>query len=83
LQNQGVDPADNVGGLPTGRDVAIGYLRGCMRGRTLKWFDDEITSKTNWKLTNLIDSTGQANLVAINGRTAVQIGANGLNEAVG
>jgi hypothetical protein len=36
LQNQGVDPADNAGGPPTGREVAIGYLRGCMRGRTLE-----------------------------------------------
>ncbi|CAG8617442.1 12818_t:CDS:2 [Acaulospora morrowiae] len=63
--------------------VAIGYLRGCMRGRTLEWFDDEITTKANWKLTNLTDDTGQANLVAINGRTAIQIGADGLNEALG
>ena len=78
-----VDPADNAGGPPTGREVAIGYLRGCMRGRTLEWFDDEITSKANWELTNLTDGTGQANLVAVNGRTALQIGANGLNEALG
>ena len=82
LQNQGVDPADAVGGPPTGRDQAIGYLRGCMRGRTLEWFDDEITTKQNWKLTNLLDNTGQGNLVAVNGRTAVQLGANLLNEAV-
>ncbi|CAG8837008.1 42772_t:CDS:2, partial [Gigaspora margarita] len=27
LQNQDVDPADNAGGPPTGRKVAIGYLR--------------------------------------------------------
>ncbi|CAG8656161.1 10944_t:CDS:2, partial [Acaulospora colombiana] len=78
-----VDPADNVGGPPTGREVAIGYLRGCMRGRTLEWFDDEITTKANWELTNLTDGTGQANLVAVNGRTAIQIGADGLNEALG
>ncbi|CAG8847167.1 44728_t:CDS:2, partial [Gigaspora margarita] len=37
LQNQGVNLADNAAGPPTGREVAIGYLRGCMRGRTLKW----------------------------------------------
>src|SRR3954449_10630462 len=30
LQNQGVDLADNAGGPPTGKDQAIGYLRGCM-----------------------------------------------------
>ncbi|UZO09460.1 uncharacterized protein OCT59_029683 [Rhizophagus irregularis] len=70
-------------GPPTGRDNAIGHLRACMRGRTLKWFDDEITTKQNWEVTNLFDNTGQANLVAVNGRTAVQIGANALNEAVG
>ncbi|PKK74069.1 hypothetical protein RhiirC2_775243 [Rhizophagus irregularis] len=79
----GVDLADNAGGPPTGRDQAIGYLRGCMQGRTLEWFDDEITTKQNWKLQNLTDGTGQANLVAVNGRTAIQIGADGLNEALG
>ncbi|RIA79831.1 hypothetical protein C1645_839825, partial [Glomus cerebriforme] len=52
LQNQTVDPADNAGGPPIGREVAIGYLRG-------------------W----------QANLVAVNRRTAVQIGNQALNEA--
>ncbi|UZO01018.1 uncharacterized protein OCT59_012127 [Rhizophagus irregularis] len=52
-------------------------------GRTLEWFDEEITTKTNWELTNLTDGTGQANLVAVNGRTAIQIGADGLNEALG
>ncbi len=36
LQNQGVDPADNAGGLSTERDQVIGYLRDCMRGRTLE-----------------------------------------------
>ncbi|UZO21426.1 uncharacterized protein OCT59_013819 [Rhizophagus irregularis] len=54
-----------------------------MRGRTLEWFDEEITTKTNCELTNLTDGTGQANLVAVNGRTALQIGADGLNEALG
>src|SRR6266498_4808226 len=54
-----------------------------MRGRTLEWFDEEITTKTNWELTNLTDGTGQANLVAVNRRTAVQIGADSLNEALG
>ncbi|CAI2186344.1 18006_t:CDS:2 [Funneliformis geosporum] len=47
LQNQGVDPADNARGLPTGREIAIGYLRGCIRGRALEWFDEEITTKQN------------------------------------
>jgi hypothetical protein len=54
-----------------------------MRGRTLEWFDEEITTKQNWELVNLTDGTGQANLVAVNGRTALQIGADGLNEALG
>jgi hypothetical protein len=83
LQNRGIDPNDNVAGPPTGKDNAIGHLRACMRGRTLEWFDDEITTKQNWELTNLLNNTGQANLVAVNGRTALQIGANALNEAVG
>jgi hypothetical protein len=83
LQNQGVDLADNAGSPPTGREVAIGYLRGCMRGRALEWFDEEITTKQNWELANLLDNTGQANLVAVNGRTAVQIGNQALNEAFG
>jgi hypothetical protein len=72
-----------VGGSPTGRDQAIGYLRGCMRGRTLEWFDDEITTKQNWELANLLDNTGQTNLVAVNGRIALQIGVNALNKANG
>jgi hypothetical protein len=83
LQNQGVDLADNVEGPPTRRKIAIEYLKGCMRGRTLEWFDDEITSKANWNLTNLIDGTRQANLVVVNGHTAIQIGANELNETLG
>ena len=62
LQNRGIDPA---GAGANGRAQALGHLRACMRGRTLKWFDEEITTKTNWKLTNLTDGTGQANLVAV------------------
>ncbi|CAG8846802.1 16505_t:CDS:2, partial [Gigaspora margarita] len=31
LQNQGVNLADNVAGPPTGREVAMGYLRGYKR----------------------------------------------------
>ncbi|CAB5136913.1 unnamed protein product [Rhizophagus irregularis] len=83
LQNRGINSNDNAAGPPTGRDNAIGHLRACIRGRTLEWFDDEITTKQNWELTNLLDNTGQVNLVAVNGQTAVQIGANALNEAVG
>ncbi|CAI2185636.1 5930_t:CDS:2, partial [Funneliformis geosporum] len=48
---------------------------------TGKEFNEEITTKINWELTNLTDSTGQVNLVAINRYTALQIGANGLNKA--
>ncbi|CAI2191768.1 1450_t:CDS:2, partial [Funneliformis geosporum] len=66
-----VDLADNAGGPPAGRKVEIGYLRGCMRGRTLEWFDNEITTKRNWELSNLLDNTRQANLVAVNRRTAL------------
>ncbi|GBB92445.1 hypothetical protein RclHR1_20020006 [Rhizophagus clarus] len=36
LQRHGIDPVNNAGGPPIGRDQAIGYLRGCMRGRTLE-----------------------------------------------
>ncbi|CAG8683005.1 7441_t:CDS:2 [Cetraspora pellucida] len=60
LQNQGVNLADNAGDPPTGREVAIGYLRG----------------------SNLLDNTGQANIVAVNGYTAIQIEANRINEAL-
>ncbi len=70
-----------MGGPPTGRKVAIGYLRRCMRRRVLEWFDEEITTKQNWELANLLDNTEQANLIAVNGRTAVQIGNQALNEA--
>src|SRR5215213_1883036 len=40
LHNRGIDPNDNLAGPPAGRDNAIGHLRGCMRGRTLEWFDN-------------------------------------------
>ncbi|CAI2187824.1 12566_t:CDS:2 [Funneliformis geosporum] len=65
LQNREIDPNDNIAGPLIGRDNVIGHLRSCMRGRTLEWFDDEITIKQNWKLTNLLDNTRQVNLVAI------------------
>ena len=80
LQNRGIDPA---GAGANERAQAKGYLRSCMRGKTLEWFDEEITTKTNWELTNLTDGTGQAKLVAVNGRMAIQIGADGLNEILG
>ena len=38
-----------------------------MRGRTLEQFDEEITTKQNWELSNLLDNTEQVNLIAING----------------
>ncbi|CAI2194204.1 14224_t:CDS:2, partial [Funneliformis geosporum] len=37
----------------------------------------------NWELTNLTDSIGQVNLVAVNERNAEQIGTDGLNKALG
>jgi len=80
LQNREIDL---TGAGANGRAQALGHLRVCMRGRTLEWFDEEITIKTNWELTNLTDGTGQANLVAVNGRMAIQIGADGLNEILG
>ena len=54
-----------------------------MRGRTLEWLNDEITTKQNWELVNLTDGIGQVNLVTVNGRNVGQIGADGLNEALG
>ncbi|CAG8650448.1 20553_t:CDS:2 [Cetraspora pellucida] len=75
LQNWGIDPNNNAGGPPTERDNAIGHLRACIRGRTLEWFDDEITTKQNWELTNLLDNTGQANLVAQSGNAIVKLRA--------
>ncbi|CAI2180683.1 12546_t:CDS:2 [Funneliformis geosporum] len=45
LQNQGVNSVDNAGSPPTGKEVVIGYLRGCMSERTLEWFDEEITTR--------------------------------------
>ena len=44
LQNQEIDPA---GAGANGRAQALGYLRACMRERTLEWFDKEIITKTN------------------------------------
>ncbi|CAG8764712.1 15686_t:CDS:2, partial [Cetraspora pellucida] len=45
-------------------------------------FDEEITTKQNWELANLLDNTGQANIVAVNRCTAIQIGANRINKAL-
>ena len=70
MQNRDIDPAEVS---VNGRAQAKGYLRSCMRERTLEWFDEEITTKTNWELTNLTDGTGQAKLVAVNGCNAGQI----------
>ncbi|GES89164.1 hypothetical protein GLOIN_2v1778046 [Rhizophagus clarus] len=88
LQSQNVDLADNAGAPIIGKDQAIGYLRGCMRGRALEWFDEEITTKQNWELTNLLDNTGQANLVAdedwcIAGGHPTNIAINALNANAG
>ena len=55
LQNRGIDLA---GADANRRDQVLEHLRGCMRGRTLEWFDEEITIKINWKLINLTDGTG-------------------------
>ncbi|RIA83579.1 hypothetical protein C1645_833599 [Glomus cerebriforme] len=60
-----VDLADNMGGSLMEREVTIGYLRGCMRGRTLEWFDEEIITKQNWELANLLDNTEQTNLLRV------------------
>ncbi|GES81414.1 hypothetical protein GLOIN_2v1778046 [Rhizophagus clarus] len=80
LQNWGIDPA---GAGANGRAQAIGHLRACMRGRTLEWFDEKITTKQNWELQNLLDGTAQATLQGINGLNADAIGVNGINEANG
>jgi len=45
LQRYGIYPNDNAGGLLTERDQTIGYLRGCMKRRTLEWFNKEIITK--------------------------------------
>ena len=79
MQNWGIDPA---GAGANGRAQAKEYLRSYMRERTLEWFNEEITTKTNWELINLTDGTGQANLIVVNKCTAVQIGADSLNEAL-
>ena len=80
MQNRGIDPA---GAGANGRAQVIGHLRACMRGRTLEWFDEEITTKQNWELQNLLDGTAQATLQGVNGLNAGAIGVNGINEANG
>ena len=79
MKNHAIDPA---GAEANKRAQTLGHLREFIRGRILEWFDEEIITKINWELTSLTDSTGQANLVAVNGRTALQIGADNLNEAL-
>ncbi|CAG8667060.1 9356_t:CDS:1, partial [Paraglomus brasilianum] len=72
VEARGINVADGAG-APTGRDVGKGLLRGCMRGRLLEWYDENITTKQNFELCNLLDNTGQATIQLVAGRTAVQI----------
>ncbi|CAI2190226.1 2178_t:CDS:2, partial [Funneliformis geosporum] len=61
LQNQGVNSADNASALPTGREVAIGYLRGCMSGRTLEWIRQFGYSKWMYSFSDrLNEAVGQS-----------------------
>ncbi|CAG8605871.1 6391_t:CDS:2, partial [Diversispora eburnea] len=83
IEGRGIDVADAVGGPPTGRDHAKGLLRGCMRGPMLEWYDENITTKQNFELHNLLDNTAQGTIQLVAGRTAVQLGAQALREANG
>ncbi|CAG8657084.1 1832_t:CDS:1 [Paraglomus brasilianum] len=82
VEARGINVADGAG-APAGRDVGKGLLRGCMRGRLLEWYDENITTKQNFELCNLLDNTGQATIQLVAGRTAVQIGNQAINQANG
>ncbi|CAG8822314.1 16982_t:CDS:2, partial [Gigaspora rosea] len=81
LEGRNIDVADGAGGPPAGRVITKGLLRGCMRGKALEWYDENITTKQNFELHNLLDNTGQANIQAVATRTRAQLGNQALREA--
>ncbi|RIB04723.1 hypothetical protein C2G38_2221521 [Gigaspora rosea] len=83
LEGRNIDVADGAGGPPAGRVITKGLLRGCMRGKALEWYDENITTKQNFELHNLLDNTGQANIQAVATRTRAQLGNQALREANG
>src|SRR6185437_17146246 len=61
---------------------AHGLFETCLKGDAKDWYERSLRRK-NWELGNLLDNTGQVDLGATQGRTAVQLGANLRHGAVG
>ncbi|RHZ63718.1 hypothetical protein Glove_328g99 [Diversispora epigaea] len=78
LVGSGID----VGAGHANRVNAHGVFAASLKGAAKDWYKRTIYRK-NWKLRNLPDNTAQANLGAVQGRTAAQLGAQALNWANG
>ena len=65
------------GGVPAGRDRAMGVLRSSLRGSIAEWFDEHIMGK-NWKLTYFISHHGNINMAQLRALPIAQGGANAL-----
>ncbi|CAJ0838839.1 692_t:CDS:2 [Entrophospora sp. SA101] len=78
LVGSGID----VGAGHANRINAHGVFIASLKGDAKDWYERTIHGK-NWELRNLLDNTAQANLAAVQGRNAGQIGVQALNRANG
>ncbi|CAJ0912940.1 7940_t:CDS:2, partial [Entrophospora sp. SA101] len=78
LVGSGID----VGAGHANRINAHGVFIASLKGDAKDWYERTIHGK-NWELRNLLDNTAQANLAAVQGRNASQIGVQALNRANG
>src|ERR1043166_2606961 len=62
------------GGLPIGRDRAMGILRECLKGSVADWFDEQIVGK-NWKHKYFLSAGGAGNIGILQPLAVVQGGA--------
>ncbi|CAJ0833396.1 14298_t:CDS:2 [Entrophospora sp. SA101] len=78
LVGSGID----VGAGHANRINAHGVFIASLKGDAKDWYERTIHGK-NWELRNLLDNTAQANLGAVQGQNAGQLGAQALNRANG
>ncbi|CAG8494956.1 21405_t:CDS:2 [Cetraspora pellucida] len=81
LEGRNINVADRAGGSLAERVITKSLLYSCMREKALEWYDENITTKQNFELHNLLDNTGQANIQAVATHTGAQLGNQALHEA--
>jgi hypothetical protein len=72
LNALGINPNAD-GGPPTGKQRAMGILRGCLKGSVAQWFDEQIVGK-NWKLKYFLSNGGAGNIGVLQPLTVPQGG---------